>query len=131
MRRTGCYGTCPIYTVSIFGDGRVVFEGKRYVAVRGRREAHLSVATVQQLAQDFLEAKFLELKDSYIASVTDNPSTFTTFNYGGQHKTVEDYVAGPPELKRLEAEIDRVSKIVQWICKGDDPRTEICSAVKK
>lgn len=28
LERTGCYGTCPAYSVTIHGDGRVEYNGK-------------------------------------------------------------------------------------------------------
>ena len=28
LERTACFGTCPIYTITIYGDGRVVYDGE-------------------------------------------------------------------------------------------------------
>ncbi|MBZ4408027.1 DUF6438 domain-containing protein [Myxococcus sp. XM-1-1-1] len=48
MRRTGCDGVCPHYSLSIHGDGRVVYACEFHVKVRGRRESRL---TPEQLAR--------------------------------------------------------------------------------
>ncbi|MFK3889112.1 DUF6438 domain-containing protein [Sphingomonas sp. NPDC079357] len=32
-----CYGTCPVYTVTVRPDGTGTFEGERFTAVTGRR----------------------------------------------------------------------------------------------
>ena len=33
-----CFGTCPVYTVTVQPDGRGTFEGKRFTAVTGLRD---------------------------------------------------------------------------------------------
>ena len=35
---TACFGTCPVYTLTVRSDGTATFEGARYTAVRGRRD---------------------------------------------------------------------------------------------
>jgi hypothetical protein len=31
-----CYGRCPAYSVTIWGDGKVVYKGKNFVLKTGR-----------------------------------------------------------------------------------------------
>ena len=38
LERTGCYGTCPGYSVTIHGDGRVEYNGKSHVKEIGTQE---------------------------------------------------------------------------------------------
>jgi len=38
LERTECYGFCPIYTLTIQGDGTVVYDGKDFVKTKGRVE---------------------------------------------------------------------------------------------
>ena len=35
LERTECFGTCPVYRLTVHGDGRVVYEGIRFVEVEG------------------------------------------------------------------------------------------------
>ena len=35
LERTACFGTCPIYKLTVYGDGRVEYEGERFVTVTG------------------------------------------------------------------------------------------------
>ncbi len=37
IAETGCFGSCPVYEVSIDKTGRVAYTGRRYVAVVGER----------------------------------------------------------------------------------------------
>lgn len=49
LRRSGCYGSCPDYSVAIRGDGSVLYEGVSYVDVEGKHSYHVSPADVAKL----------------------------------------------------------------------------------
>ena len=42
LERWGCFGTCPVYKLSISGDGSVVYQGKAYVSSRGVHKGRVS-----------------------------------------------------------------------------------------
>jgi len=63
LERWGCFGTCPAYTLSISGDGSVVYQGKAYVSSRGVHKGRVSQSNVQLLVQKFLDAKFFDMSD--------------------------------------------------------------------
>jgi hypothetical protein len=44
-----CYGTCPVYSVSLRPDGRGTFVGERFTAVTGTREFTAPSATYRKL----------------------------------------------------------------------------------
>jgi hypothetical protein len=70
LSRTMCPGACPDYSVFIYGNGRIVYEGRRYVAVKGRREGWISRAQVKQLLDQFYKANYFSLKERYDALAT-------------------------------------------------------------
>ncbi len=45
-----CYGTCPVYTVTVRADGTGTFEGVQHTAVNGRRDFTAGVAVYRRLA---------------------------------------------------------------------------------
>src|SRR5690606_17692447 len=91
MTRTPCFGFCPDYTVTISGYGHVVYEGRRFVNVVGRAEAHIAPAQVQELLARFDAIGFDELHNAYRAGVTDLPSTTIPLIRDGRSKSVLDY----------------------------------------
>ncbi|MEO6038174.1 MAG: DUF6438 domain-containing protein, partial [Saprospiraceae bacterium] len=36
LRRTACFGSCPVFSVEIWSDGQVIWQGERHVARIGR-----------------------------------------------------------------------------------------------
>ena len=49
LERHACFGACPTYTLTLRGDGSVVYVGGRHVAVTGTRRARLSRKAVARL----------------------------------------------------------------------------------
>ena len=125
LERTPCYGTCPVYRLSITGNGAVSFEGRQHVQRPGVATGHISEEQVQALVSAFEEADFFALADRYEYGeptcsryVTDHPSAVTTYTIGGRSKTVRhDYGCrgAPQQLTKLEAQIDSVAGASRWI----------------
>src|SRR5256885_2055239 len=68
-RNSDCFGRCPSYELSIFGDGRVVYEGRRNVATLGRRESRVAPQQVTKLVQLFLRNDFSGMAEYYPTSL--------------------------------------------------------------
>jgi len=125
MERTPCFGTCPAYKLTVYGDGRVVYEGNMFVAVEGQQTTTISQDAVQELVAALENTEFFSLEDDYSAPATDLPSTITTVTLDGQSKTINHYgVCGysdidtaPKELCDLENKIDEITNSAQWVGK--------------
>jgi len=118
LQRTACFGTCPIYKITIFPDGRVVYEGERFVKVVGKRTARISPQAVKKLIAEFDKLNYLSLANSYRGGPTDLPFAITSLTIGKQRKTVNHYLGSPnaPEaLTALENKIDTVVNSQRWV----------------
>lgn len=120
LERKACLGFCPVYTVRIDGTGLVTYNGKQHVKIIGEQVAQLDPSVVQALVEEFYRAGYFALEDRYESNITDNPTTVTSLTVRGQHKSIIDYVSGPPELKALEKRIDEVAHTNQWIGAEDE-----------
>lgn len=119
LERDACLGPCPVYEVTIHGDGSVVYLGRYNVRVTGEQHGMARREDVARLQAMFERAHFFELKDRYFADVTCNPTYVVTYELNGRSKTVEDYVGldvgMPPVMRTIEDEIDRVAQTKQWV----------------
>jgi hypothetical protein len=118
LERTGCYGTCPSYTVRLSTDG-IVFEGREFVAARGRHTNTVDPDEVRKLAKKFVGADFYSMDASYTASVTDNPGYSLSITIDGSTKKVDDYVGSwvgmPAVITELENDVDSMARTDRWI----------------
>jgi hypothetical protein len=132
LERTPCFGACPEYTVAVHGDGRVVYEGRRYVRVVGRQEAQIERGRVEDLLDYFYDKQFFALQAEYLEYrrpcisddgtveecsewVSDLPTQIVTFQAGDYFKRVEDYWHAPDGLRELEQAIDEVAGTDRWV----------------
>ncbi len=130
--RTGCFGTCPSYAVTITTDG-IAFEGHGFVVASGRHTDRVDGDEVRNLAKRFIAADFYSMDSTYIASVTDNPTYTLSIAIDGRKKEVEDYVGAwegmPVVISELENEVDMFARTGRWIG-GRDGLVEALRAEK-
>lgn len=86
FQRTPCYGTCPIYTATIFRNGRVSYNGERFVPFMGQHELTLAPATVTAMLAEARRINFNQFAPSYTANVSDLASTIITVYQPGQQR---------------------------------------------
>jgi hypothetical protein len=119
LERTECFGTCPAYGLTIYGNGSVIYEGKRFVRVQGIMRTTISEDKIEQLISEFLNIDYFSLKNSYEErNATDMPSAFTSLTIAGDKKIVRHYhgdLSAPKELTELENKIDDIVNTTQWI----------------
>jgi ankyrin repeat protein len=122
LERTGCFGSCPSYTITAGTDG-LVFDGQSSVVVTGKHTDVVDPDEVRKLAKRFVAADFYSMDNSYVAGVTDNPTYMLTLAIDGHAKQVEDYVGSwvgmPAVITELEEEVDTLGKTQRWI-EGSD-----------
>ena len=117
LERTACHGTCPIYKLTISGDGTMIYEGQDFVQVKGEQTASLNPTQIQELVSAFEQAQFFTLMDYIHKDKTDSPSVITSITLNGKTKTVNHYYgdnSAPQELFDLESKIDEITNSKQW-----------------
>ena len=111
LERTGCYGECPVYRLTVNSDGSVVYVGTRWVKVLGRQVYKVSEAQIAELQAAFERANFNQLRDYDKVESTDDDWAHISYRRGGGFKRVRHYHgdnAAPPALGALEDEFDRI-----------------------
>jgi TonB family protein len=130
LSRSGCYGTCPAYTVRVSEGGDVTWTGEAFVSSKTNQHAHINAEAAHVLLQSFLTKEFWSLCDSYSASITDSATTGISVAIDGQKKAVSNYANSAPEwLNGLENAIDLSADTHQW--RHGDPRAEPLSNISQ
>jgi hypothetical protein len=117
-----------VYKLTITADGKIVFEGRRFVKQEGVTQTSvISQEQLKQLIGEFEQVKFFSLEDQYVQDqrvcaqwVTDSPSAITSIRINGKSKTINHYHGCigpnvPKELTQLENKIDEVVNTAQWL----------------
>ena len=126
MARGPCFGACPMYRVTIRGDGRVTFEGDRFVEITGEHTGTADPAEVAALFAHLDSIGYFRMPSNITPSNesacgghwTDMPSAELSVVYAGASHDVNHYHGcpkAPESLMRLEARIDAVAGSQRWI----------------
>jgi hypothetical protein len=134
LERTACEGTCPMYRVVIHGDGRVEYDGYRFVKVRSATTT-LSQEHIQALLTAINRARYFSLRNSYRSRedgcptyAIDLPSALTSVTSSGVTRKIRhdlgcrelpapDGRLGAPyprELTAFETAIDEIVNTARW-----------------
>jgi len=119
LERGMCFGTCPVYSVTLTENGTVQWVGKQFVEVTGEATDHIDPAQVMNLSDTITAAGFFEMNNTYIGyDITDMPSVILTVRNNTTTKRIEHYhgdLSAPFNLTMIEDEVDIVAQSTRWI----------------
>jgi hypothetical protein len=115
LARSPCYGTCPVYSLTLRRDGKAVFVGEHFVDMLGEHNARFDSSDFGTLALAVAQLRFGNLRRHYQVDYTDMPTTMTWLIQSARRRTVEDYGdAGPRRLRQIEGLIDDAAADLTW-----------------
>lgn len=115
MSKGVCFGTCPVYDITIDGTGKATYTGKRFVDKVGTFSKTFTAEETNLLFRKFTKAGFWEFEDEYTAEVTDLPTTFITLEHKGKMKKIKAYYGTPEALQALIDEVHAYSNTQGWV----------------
>lgn len=118
--KTACYGSCPVYEMTIYSNLVVEFSGERFVNNIGKFTSRIAQSDLQDLQDAFFQNEFFQLEDEYTSLVSDLPTTFVYYSDGKKSKTVKDYTGAPESLKELEKLLEGFVESLEWVAVKED-----------
>jgi hypothetical protein len=118
LERLGCEGRCPAYSITIAGNGTVTYEGRAYVKVLGKQQAHISEAAVMQLLERFREADFGSALPAYIGAYDGGDNVLKVRIDGRLYQVVDGSglrVGLPTAILKLEQAVDETAQSRRWV----------------
>jgi acetamidase/formamidase len=127
LDRGPCFGSCPIYRVTIVSDGTVTFEGRNFVKTKGTATGRIRPEDFKTLVSEFEQTKYFSLDDKYERGLpgcpmaaTDMPYVRTSIKLNDRTKNVSHYHGCRESevlraLSSLERKIDEIAGTAKWI----------------
>ena len=119
MERWSTQGLAPHYSIRIYEDGTVLYEGFKNVRLTGNYGAKLSKTCLDQLVNEFINIYYFALKDKYGGESRQSglPIVTTSILLDKRTKTIVHYtdcITAPKGLSDLEDKIDSITNSSQW-----------------
>jgi len=120
LSRSACFGFCPVYTLTVFRDGTVEYNGEEWVKTRGKATWQLAPDVTAKIDDLFTRNGFTKLADAYTDyDMTDAPTARVSYApAGGPEKNIEHYLGdsdAPPALEAVEEGLDKLVDIERRI----------------
>jgi hypothetical protein len=116
LERTGCLGPCPVYTLTLYRDHSLEFNGRSHTLVSGLQRDTLSADAFEQLVEDFRKSGFGQLDSIYDQPVTDAPFTHLTFQ-DGRMKKVSVRGDAPDVFTELVSQMESLAEEAGWLAR--------------
>jgi hypothetical protein len=116
LARTRCADACPVYQVSIDGDGHVRWIGEEHVVALGERRATVPLKRVAEIHRMLEVVQFFE-RDERESTCSEGTSAIITVRKNHHTHMVrnERCARSPSPLDELEALIDDIARTSAWI----------------
>ncbi|MBN8679548.1 MAG: hypothetical protein J0M29_15065 [Chitinophagales bacterium] len=115
FKKTACMGKCPTYTVTIFANGAIQWEGIAYTQPLGKKNGKISPDMLEALREKARSIGFLQLNDMYPADpIADASATVVFLELDGKYKQVGEIFGAPKGLKELHKMFEDLIKKQGW-----------------
>ena len=117
IRKTACYGKCPVFELTFDGKGKAYYNGKKHVKRLGNWEADLSRDQIASILEKAQTIDYFDLANSYPTNgkdIVDFPYTITYLKFGPTEKSISNNVEAPDELYEYENFLIKLGEQLDW-----------------
>ncbi|MGG9963079.1 DUF6438 domain-containing protein [Ferruginibacter sp. SUN106] len=92
-----CFGTCPIFTMTIYENGKAEYDAEKYNTLNGVYHTVIKNQSLDSLHQLINNVNWPSIQDNYTSDWSDQPTYTTTLQFkSGRIKTIVDYGNSAP-----------------------------------
>lgn len=110
--RGSCYGRCEVYTLDVYDNGLLLFQGERFTDRPGTWQKNIDRRRIVALLDSFARADFPNYPQSFRGEIPDAPTVtmkYTDENGKTYETSFKDFA--PQELRQLD---QAMIKLAQW-----------------
>ena len=122
LARSPCFGSCPIYTLTIRDGGSVEYAGKRFVRISGPEMTTIGSSQFAALLHDLDDVHFFALDDQAFEQCPDTAKVTVSVSVDGKAKNVtsDSYCVGSKsgpqaQLVAITEKIDAMVGSDRWV----------------
>ncbi len=114
ISKGACFGRCPVYTMIVYTNGTVSYNGKDNTEKKGLYTKQLTDSQLKELKKFLETAKLEQFQDGYKSLIPDLP-TITIAYYGGEYeKRIVGKDGRPEVIMALEERLDEIASSGGW-----------------
>ncbi len=114
LRRTPCFGKCPVYQIQVYSDGSLRYEGVQFTERLGTYFGKLAPERIQAVFDLAEKIGFQQLAEEYPSGdirIMDLPSAIVFLRYGSLEKQVVNRNHANPEVEGEREIVDKLNEL--------------------
>lgn len=114
MFKGPCFGSCPVYTLTIYEGGIVSYEGQRFTNRVGLHTKLIEATVYRDLIKAFEAADMWSFQNAYKAQIPDMATVTVTYFKDGESKAVKGKDGRPAKIVELEKMLTTIAESGGW-----------------
>jgi hypothetical protein len=114
MEKGPCYGSCPVYTLTIYEGGVAAYNGQRFTTRQGLHTKLLEANAYRELIKTFQSANLWSYQNAYKAQIPDLATITITYYEGDQSKSIKGKDGRPVKIEELEKLLTAIADSGGW-----------------
>ncbi|MCB0540154.1 MAG: hypothetical protein KDE33_21740 [Bacteroidetes bacterium] len=106
LQRGGCFGTCPIYEITLYANGKINYKGKAYTDYIGFYTGQIDPQIAYNLFNKIKTYNWAAYPEKYPIDNVDFPQFQLSYNTKKIQKTIKGNNRADTELIELTKELD-------------------------
>lgn len=114
MSKGPCFGSCPIFTISIYDNGWATYNGKLYTDKLGVYVKKVGKARLEEIKRELRLANLWQYSNIYRSTLPDLQSVTINYYEGGRTKTITGKEGRPVSVVKIETFLDKMAGTSGW-----------------
>jgi hypothetical protein len=117
IKKTPCYGQCPVYEAAFWSDGTATFKGVNNVKNMGDFEAKFDPKIAREISDKADSIGYFSMNGEYPMAgekIADLPNTITEIRRGDMIKHIDNNYDSPPALQEFEEYLAALAAKMEW-----------------
>jgi hypothetical protein len=114
MSKGPCYGRCPVYTLTIYDNGVMTYEGLRFTEREGLYIKKVADDELKALKMMLKDANLTQFRDAYRARLTDLQSVSISYYGNNSIKTIVGKDGRPEAVMNIQGELEKMADSEGW-----------------
>lgn len=114
MNMGPCYGNCPVYTLTVYGNGVVAYQGERFTDRKGVYIRDIGRPALKALKQELVAANLWKFPNAFKSQIPDLPTVTIEYFEDGQTKVIRGKDGRPPQVLRIQELLEQIANEGDW-----------------
>lgn len=114
MNMGPCYGNCPVYTITVYDNGIVAYEGERFTDRKGVHIRNIGRSELKSLQQELVTANLWKFPNAFKSQIPDLPTVTIEYFEDGRSKVIRGKDGRPPQVLKIQELLEQIANEGEW-----------------